>query len=607
MPRYKSNSISLTVMKDSTTGLRPKIALIVAAGINGEIGIGGRMIWHLPADLKYFKRTTLGAPVIMGRKTWESLPRKPLPGRLNIVVTRSEESTHFTGAHKASSIEQAITLCGEAERVFIIGGGELYQQTMPIADEVYLTRIIASSADADTYFPEVSFADFKPVSVSEEDISEEGIRFRFEVHHRRTPPLKVTFISKSDSKGGAAVVTRRLTDALRSKGVDAEMLVAEKETSLPYVSLIASPAAIKMKFLLERLKIFKNLRFNRKNLFKIDTASDGIDLSKDRRIAEADVICPGWVNQGVLSLKGVKKLGESGKPIIWTMHDMWCFTGICHHAGKCTKFTDECGDCPLLPSPSHGDLSRLTWHRKKEAYNAASPAFVAVSRWLADKAIASGLLKGMPVSVIPNPFEMPDDEAPAKRGNTIVIGAAGLDNPVKGFPIFIEMTRELARRDPTNERGLNVITFGAIKNPSLLREIALPATHLGVITDIASVYRNAAIVVSSSYYETLPGTLVEAHAYGAVPVSFNRGGQSDIIDHLKTGYIAEISDDIYQSACRLADGVEWALANLNDDIRKEMRESVRKKFDADTVAEAYLRLMRETYIHHLSNRKSEVF
>lgn len=173
------------------------------------------------------------------------------------------------------------------------------------------------------------------------------------------------------------------------------------------------------------------------------------------------------------------------------------------------------------------------------------------------------------------------------------MGAARLDDPVKGLPSFVEMTRELARRDPENKRGLEVVTFGGVKDPSALEGIGLPHRHLGVLSDPERVWRQAAVAVSASSYETLPGTLIEGQASGAVPVSFDRGGQRDIVDHLQTGWIASYSGDTAEAGRRLADGVEWALEVQSPELRLRMRQSVMERFSAPSVAKKYISLFNE--------------
>jgi dihydrofolate reductase len=133
------------------------ISIIVAVADGGVIGAGGKMPWHISEDLRMFKRVTTGHPVVMGRRTFESLGR-PLPGRVNVVVTRNPEWT-AEGVTTAGSLNDAVKMFPPEEEVFIIGGGEVYRQALPLAGRLYLTRIHAPF-DGDTYFPEWNPADW---------------------------------------------------------------------------------------------------------------------------------------------------------------------------------------------------------------------------------------------------------------------------------------------------------------------------------------------------------------------------------------------------------------------------------------------------------------
>ena len=428
--------------------------------------------------------------------------------------------------------------------------------------------------------------------------------------------MKIVIINKSDSTGGAAVVSRRLMEALREEGVDARMLVVEKLTDSPFVEVAASKRDIKRHFLAERLKIFIANGFNRSTLFKIDTAADGLPLWEHPLVVGADAILLNWVNQGMLSLRGVEKILALGKPVVWTMHDMWCMTGICHHAGECERYKQECGDCPLLGRMmGEKDISRKTWLRKRRLGRLRHKIrYVAVSRWLAEKAAMSHLLRNQSVTVIPNAFRLADrggagdatsaqvnqtDGVAVKEKINILFGAARLDDPIKNLPALVEMTKVLHRDYPDLSRRLRLVTFGNVKTPAALEGVAIPHTHLGMLKGeelIRKVYEKGDIVVSSSSYETLPGTLVEAQAYGCIPVSFNQGGQRDIVDHLSTGYIADYSTDPAEGGRRLAEGVIWAVAELDTpDKRKaiieRMRRNVEERFSPRAVAEAYLKLI----------------
>lgn len=160
---------------------RPTIALIAAVARNRAIGKNNALLVHLPQDLPRFKRLTLGCPVIMGRKTWESIGR-PLPGRRSIVVTRNAQ-WRAAGAETAPSFAAALTLVQHAPRVFAIGGLQIFAEALPLADELHLTEIHADF-DADAWFPEWPRGDFDEVA-REPQSDTAGLRFDFVTYHRK--------------------------------------------------------------------------------------------------------------------------------------------------------------------------------------------------------------------------------------------------------------------------------------------------------------------------------------------------------------------------------------------------------------------------------------
>jgi dihydrofolate reductase len=159
-----------------------KLGLIYARARNGVIGKDNRMPWHLPEDLAHFKQTTLGAPVIMGRKTWESIPAKfrPLPGRRNIVITRNA-GWSAPGAERAGTLEEALAFCGNAPQAWVIGGGEIYRLALPLADTVVATEIDADF-EGDAYAP-VLGSEWREVA-REAHMSKTGLGFSFVTYRK---------------------------------------------------------------------------------------------------------------------------------------------------------------------------------------------------------------------------------------------------------------------------------------------------------------------------------------------------------------------------------------------------------------------------------------
>ena len=160
------------------------ISLIAAVARNGAIGKNNQLLWHLPEDMRYFRETTRGKPVIMGRRTWESLPDafRPLPGRRNVVVSRNT-TFQAPGATLVGSLNEAIQLTEDtADEVFIIGGAELYRQALPAVQRLYLTEI-ASDFDGDVFFPPIQANDWTEISRSAAQ-SASGLEFSFVVYQR---------------------------------------------------------------------------------------------------------------------------------------------------------------------------------------------------------------------------------------------------------------------------------------------------------------------------------------------------------------------------------------------------------------------------------------
>lgn len=154
------------------------VNMIVAAGSDGAIGKDGNLIWHISSDLKRFKALTMGHPVIMGRKTWESLPKRPLPGRRNIVVSRNPEFT-APGAETAASPRLALEMT-RGEEPFVMGGAQIYNELLPFIDRIFLTEINAECSDADARLPFPPSPDVWVVESCEEPLATpEGVNYRY--------------------------------------------------------------------------------------------------------------------------------------------------------------------------------------------------------------------------------------------------------------------------------------------------------------------------------------------------------------------------------------------------------------------------------------------
>ena len=179
--------------------------------------------------------------------------------------------------------------------------------------------------------------------------------------------MRILIVNTSEQTGGAAVASNRLLKALNKMGVEAKMLVREKETDNANVIKLHKHYLQKIYFLFERLCIFFNLHFRKKHLFEIDIANSGNDITSLSIFKKSDVIHLAWINQGMLSLNSIKKIITSDKAVVWTMHDLWPATSICHYPKRCKRYESSCQHCPILPANgSEKDLSAKIWAKKKK-------------------------------------------------------------------------------------------------------------------------------------------------------------------------------------------------------------------------------------------------
>lgn len=159
------------------------VSIIVAIAQNGTIGDKNSLLWHIKEDMRFFRTTTSGHPVIMGRKTFESLGSKPLPKRTNIVITRADRE--FEGALTAHSLEEAIRMAGEDEEIFVMGGAQIYREALSVVDRMYIT-VVERDYEGDTSFPEIDFSQWELVNVVRHERGEEyESPFEFRTYDRK--------------------------------------------------------------------------------------------------------------------------------------------------------------------------------------------------------------------------------------------------------------------------------------------------------------------------------------------------------------------------------------------------------------------------------------
>ncbi|MDH6534237.1 glycosyltransferase [Parabacteroides sp. 52] len=415
--------------------------------------------------------------------------------------------------------------------------------------------------------------------------------------------MKVVLLNTAERTGGAAVAANRLQAALQKAGLTVCMLVRDKQTEAGDVVSV-NTSFIKrqlnrFRFVWERLVIFVCNRLNRKNLFQVSLANTGNNLDRNIVLQEADIIHLHWINQGFLSLKDIERLLQMDKPIVWTLHDLWPATGICHYPGTCERYHSGCSHCPLLVNQPLWDLAKQVFDRKKELKN-ASITFVGCSTWISSMAKQSGLLQQARFMSIPNPidttvfrpiakkdcreqFNLPLDKA------LLLFAAAKLSDTRKGAVFLIEACRLLAERNYT----LEVVLMGS-HSDELIAALPFPVHELGYISDqetMAKAYASVDLFVIPSLEDNLPNTIMEAMACGTPSVGFETGGIPEMIDHKNNGYVAR-----YKEAEDLADGIQWILENKESkNLSRACLEKVQTSYRESVVAEKYIHLYKNLW------------
>ena len=415
--------------------------------------------------------------------------------------------------------------------------------------------------------------------------------------------MRVLIVNTSEKAGGAAVAANRLMDALNNNGVKAKMLVRDKVTD--DITVVGLPQSLRSQwsFLWERWCIFWHLHFSKKHLFALDIANAGFDITSLPEFKEADVIHLHWINQGMLSLKGIRKIINSGKPIVWTMHDMWPASSICHLTLGCHHYNNGCGNCKYLP---HGggknDLSAKVWQKKQKLYRGKNISFVTCSKWLANEAKLSNLLSGHRLHTVPNPIDTHiynrQDKQEARFRTTLPVDkriilfiAQKATNPYKGMDYLVEACQLLVAEHPEMKENTCVAILGG-HSEELVDKLPFQTFSLGYVSDdkrIVDIYNAADVFVLPSLSENLPNTIMEAMACGVPSVGFKVGGIPEMIDHRKNGYVAN-----YRDAKDLAAGIHWVLAEANPgEMQKACLTKVMHNYSQHAVALDYIEVYNE--------------
>jgi glycosyltransferase involved in cell wall biosynthesis len=407
--------------------------------------------------------------------------------------------------------------------------------------------------------------------------------------------MKVLHLVAGELNGGAARGAYWLHQALRDLEVDSTILTNAKD-NLGDASVIslADSAIGKLKFaILKRMGQAPVKAYRRRKRVIFNTGFDGVDFTRHPAYASADLVHLHWVN-GLVSTRALRKLK---KPVIWTLRDMWAFTGGCHYSMDCEQFMQGCGKCPQLGSSRVGDLSRFIV-RHKRASVPKDIRIVGISRWLSDCASRSTVLRGCRVNMISNNVDtrmfspFPKDHARQELGlefgrKIVLIGAGNVADFYKGFDLFLEALESLRKEN------VHVVMFGRSIDCDL-DSLGVQSTSLGYLSETDALrvaYSAADVFVAPSRMDAFGKTLVEAMSCGTPVVCFDATGPKDIVEHQVTGYRATPFNPQ-----DLAHGIQWVLNEPPDAYQalcRNARERAEQRFDSRVIARQYEALYRE--------------
>ncbi|MDO4764139.1 MAG: glycosyltransferase family 4 protein [Flavobacteriaceae bacterium] len=407
--------------------------------------------------------------------------------------------------------------------------------------------------------------------------------------------MKILHINTTDIEGGAARAAYRLHKALLEAGIDSNMLVQTKKSDDYTVKTIFKSKIGKIISILRPFLDVLPLKIFYRNRTKTPFSPAWVPFSKVvTRINELnpDIVHLHWIAGGMLPIEDLAKIK---KTIVWTLHDMWAFTGGEHIDEGQRHYIENCGNSKVLNSGKEKDLSRKGWERKKKTYQKIQNlVIVSPSKWMYDEARKSSLLRSKRHIHLPNILDTkifkPINKQIArslwnipKDKEIIIFGAiSATSDPNKGYDLLKEAIKCL------QIENLEIIIFGS-STPKKEEQLNYKVTYIGRLYDdisLVTLYSSADVMIVPSKQENLPQTVTEAMACGVPVVAFNTTGIPTIIDHKIDGYLASPFDSE-----DLKNGIEWVLNNENyEQLSKNARDKIERCFSDDVLIPKYIEL-----------------
>jgi glycosyltransferase involved in cell wall biosynthesis len=404
--------------------------------------------------------------------------------------------------------------------------------------------------------------------------------------------MKVIQLSATDRVGGAGIAAYRLHQGLQSIGIDSHMLVMRKATTDSTVHRL-SDYFDRVARMRRRLAQRSHKRALIHNPRQQDSAYWSLNhqpypIAEVVNTLQADVVHLHWTGDNFLP---IQELARIHAPIVWTLHDMWAFTGGCHYAGDCMRYQTDCGSCPQLLHPKPKDITHQIYQQKTQSWTNQAMHIISPSRWLATCARDSRILGDKTIQVIPNAIDTnlfkPIDRHSARTAfnlphdkKLVLFGAfGGTQDPRKGFDYLRTALQHLPE-----DNDIELVVFGADQPQDL--GVNLPVHQVGRLQDSVSMvllYSACDVFVLPSMQDNLPNTLLEALACGTPCVGFDTGGVADLIQHQTNGYLATLRD-----TDELVNGIQWILSQ--EFSAEAIHTDVVKRYDMRHVAELHHQL-----------------
>lgn len=403
--------------------------------------------------------------------------------------------------------------------------------------------------------------------------------------------MRVLLVSNFDQAGGAARAAYRLHSGLQGIGVFTRMLVQFK-TSDSYS--VIGPVSKLEKVMARARPHLDSLPVRKKKTGILFSPAwlPASGLARKINAFSPDVV---HLHSFVLGMMRFEELLRIKAPIIWSLHDMWAFTGGCHYDEGCNRYIERCGFCPLLGSRSEKDLSRRVYNRKAKVFSRLENlTVVGLSRWLAGCARESGQFESNQVVNLPNPIDTgifkPFDKNLAREllnlplnKKVILFGAVNATgDPRKGYQQLADALRYIQTGD------IELAIFGASR-PEQVEEFNFPVNYLGSMHDelsLSMIYNAADVLIVPSLQENLSNVIMESMACGTPVVAFNIGGNPDLIDHRENGYLAVPYDPV-----DLSRGIDWVLNQPDPQLLSgNARQKVMNCFEMTGVSRQYLEM-----------------